>query len=109
MNIHLGKRRCGLILRSDEFLTRSVSSSVAIVFFFALDRNVSTLRAERPAIFLPYDAVKFNRRSYNSTQRENRATCSCVSFVTYGLCYSRIDMLHKYDGEIPVKLINRLS
>lgn len=106
MNIHLGKRRCGLILRSDEFLTRSVSSSVAIVFFFALDRNVSTLRAERPAIFRPYDAVKFNRRSYDSTCH---LQASRISFVIYGLCYSRIDMLHKYDAEVPVKLINRLS
>lgn len=106
MNIHLGKRRCGLILRSDEFLTRSVSSSVATVFFFALDRNVSTLRTERPAIFRPYDAIKFNRTSYNTTQRENRATCkrhaSALSFMDFLI-------LHKYDGEDSVKLINRLS
>lgn len=95
MNIHLGKRRCGLILRSDEFLTRSVSSSVGIVFFVALDRNVSPLRAERPAIFRPYDAVKFNPRSYDSTPRENRATCkrraSALSFMHFvillSICY----------------------
>lgn len=87
MNIHLGKRRCGLILRSDEFLTRSVSSSVATVFLFALDRNLSTLRTERPAIFRPYDAIKFNRTSYNTTQREIVLPAS-VSFVIYGLSYS---------------------